>query len=51
MTEYLEAIGRKLIRFTNDDVGYNIHAVAQSINDTCKELKGKLKELQDVPSP
>src|SRR5512143_3201675 len=27
-TEYLESLGYKLIRFTNDDVRYNIQAVA-----------------------
>ncbi|MBI5962726.1 MAG: endonuclease domain-containing protein [Chloroflexi bacterium] len=30
-TEYLEAIGYKVIRFTNDDVRYNIHAVVTGI--------------------
>jgi very-short-patch-repair endonuclease len=38
-TEYLESIGRKVIRFTNEDVRYNIQAVLQSIIDTCNELK------------
>lgn len=43
-TEYLESRGRKIIRFTNDDVRFNIHAVAQTIVDTCNELKGKKQE-------
>jgi very-short-patch-repair endonuclease len=30
-TEYLEARGYKVIRFTNDAVRYNIHAVAAAI--------------------
>jgi len=30
-TEYLEALGYKVIRFTNNDVRYNIHAVATAI--------------------
>ena len=30
-TEYLEASGYKVIRFTNDDVRYNIHAVVTEI--------------------
>ena len=43
-TEYLESRGRKVIRFTNDDVRFNIHAVAQTIVDTCNELIGKKQE-------
>lgn len=38
-TEYLEFLGRKVIRCTNNDVRFNIHAVVQSILDTCNELK------------
>jgi very-short-patch-repair endonuclease len=30
-TEYLEALGYKVIRFTNNDVRYNIHAVVTMI--------------------
>lgn len=30
-TEYLEQLGYKVIRFTNDDVRYNIHAVVDEI--------------------
>ncbi len=40
-TEYLEALGRTMIRFTNQDVRYNINAVVQGILDTCNELKSK----------
>jgi very-short-patch-repair endonuclease len=43
-TEYLESRGHKIIRFTNDDVRFNIHAAAQTIVDTCNELKGKKQE-------
>jgi ATP-dependent DNA helicase RecQ len=38
-TEYLEWFGRKVIRFTNHDVRFNIHAVVQEIIDTCNALK------------
>ncbi len=38
-TEYLESLGRKVIRFTNNDVRFNIHAVVQQIIDSCNELK------------
>lgn len=30
-TKYLEELGYKVIRFANDDVKYNIHAVAGEI--------------------
>ncbi len=40
-TEYLESLGHKIIRFTNNDVRFNIHAVVQAILDTCNELKNK----------
>lgn len=43
-TEYLESLGRKVIRFTNDNVRYNIHAVVQSIIDTCNRLKSTSEE-------
>ena len=50
-TEYLEAIGCTVIRVTNNDVRYNIHAVAQEIMNTCNELKiGGLSDA-DHPSP
>ena len=44
-TEYLEELGYKVIRFSNNDVRYNIGAVANEILQTIKiriaELKGK----------
>jgi very-short-patch-repair endonuclease len=43
-TEYLEMPGRKVIRFTNEDVRYNIQAVIQAIRETCSELKVKKQE-------
>ena len=51
-TEYLEWLGRKVIRFTNDDVRFNIHAVVQEILDTCNEMKNmeKVKGLSPHPS-
>jgi len=42
-TEYLESLGRKVIRFTNDDVRINIHAVVQAILDACIDLRTKKK--------
>ncbi len=44
-TEYLEELGYKVIRFSNNDVRYNIGAVANEILQTIEiriaELKGK----------
>ena len=44
-TEYLEELGYKVIRFTNNDVRYNIDAVANEILQTIEiriaELKSK----------
>ena len=40
-TEVLESIGCNVIRFTNNDVRYNINAVAQEILDICSVLKSK----------
>ncbi|NOY98173.1 MAG: DUF559 domain-containing protein [Chloroflexi bacterium] len=37
-TEYLETLGYHMIRFTNDDVRYNIHAVTDKIIATCDAL-------------
>ena len=50
-TEYLESIGRKVIRFTNEDVRYNIQAVIKSIIDMCDELKNHKKGVGTLPSP
>ena len=44
-TEYLEWLGRKVIRFTNHNVRFNIHAVVQDIIDTCNKLKNKEKTV------
>lgn len=38
-TEYLESLGRTVIRFTNRDVRYNINTVVQGILDKCNEFK------------
>ncbi len=40
-TEYLESLGYKMIRFTNDDVRLDINAVAQEIMNACNGLKNK----------
>jgi very-short-patch-repair endonuclease len=40
-TEFLESVGYSVIRFTNNDVRYNINAVTQEILDICSELKRK----------
>ena len=40
-TEYLESLGRKVIRFTNNDVRFNIHAVVQEIINTCNEMSNR----------
>ena len=50
-TEYLESLGRKIIRFTNNDVRYNIHAVVQNILDQCNELKNKKIMVRPTPHP
>lgn len=49
-TEYLEFLGRKVIRFTNEDVRYNIQAVIQAIRDKCNELKDKRANSRTHPS-
>jgi very-short-patch-repair endonuclease len=48
-TEYLESLGCKVIRFTNNDVRSNINTVVQEILDQCNELKARAK--QTLPSP
>ncbi len=42
-TEYLEDFGYKVIRFTNNDVRYNIHAVASEILQIVESRIGELK--------
>ena len=41
-TEYLEELGYKVIRFTNNDVRYNLHAVAGEI---LKITENRIAEL------
>jgi very-short-patch-repair endonuclease len=48
--EVLESIGCNVIRFTNNDVRYNIDAVAQEILDICGERKRKKKNDGNLPS-
>jgi very-short-patch-repair endonuclease len=54
-TEYLEALGYLVIRFTNDDVRYNVHEVASQILRTVEtrivQLKDKKKFIQPSPRP
>lgn len=50
-TEYLEFLGCKVIRFTNEDVRYNIQAIVQAIRETCNELKDKKTDSRTRPSP
>ena len=50
-TEYLESIGCKVIRFTNEDVRININEVAQQIMDICNELKHRKAFDSNHPSP
>ena len=45
-TEYLEALKYKVIRFTNNDVRYNIHAVATTIME---EVENRINK-DDNPS-
>lgn len=42
-TEYLEGLGYKVIRFTNDDVRYNIHAV---IGRIIEQVETRIKQLE-----
>lgn len=46
-TEYLEALGYKVIRFTNNDVRYTISAVVDKIINTVEK---RIEEL-DIPHP
>ena len=49
-TEVLESIGCSVIRFTNNDVRYDINAVAQVILDICGERKRTKKNDGNLPS-
>jgi very-short-patch-repair endonuclease len=52
-TEYLQLIGRKVIRFTNDTVRFNINAVIQEIKDSCERLRQEhnLRGIAPHPNP
>ena len=50
-TEYLEVLGRIVIRFTNQDVRYNVNAVVDRILKRCNELKAKKASSRTLPSP
>lgn len=47
-TEYLESKGYKVIRFTNNDVRYNIDAVVAKI---IEEVEFRIQELQNSSYP
>jgi very-short-patch-repair endonuclease len=42
-TEYLETLGYKVIRFTNNDVRYNIHAV---VGEILRIVENRIAELK-----
>jgi len=44
-TEYLERLGYKVIRFTNNDVRYNINAVVDKILQTSETRITELKQV------
>jgi len=44
-TKYLESLGYKVIRFTNDDVRYNINAV---IAKTIEEVKTIIEAFENT---
>lgn len=46
-TEYLETLGYKVIRFTNDDVRYSIHAVVTAI---LEEVEKRITEPKNPSS-
>lgn len=52
-TEYLESLGRTVIRFTDHDVRHNINAVVHGILDACNVLKNarRVSGLSPHPSP
>ena len=43
-TEYLEELGYKVIRFSNDDVKFNIESV---IGEIMRVIEGRMNELKD----
>jgi very-short-patch-repair endonuclease len=50
-TESLEKLGYKVIRFTNNDVRYNIHTVADEILRTIEARIAELKSKKQMNSP
>jgi very-short-patch-repair endonuclease len=55
-TEYLEELGYQVIRFTNDDVRYNMNVVVNEILRTIENRKPELKNRKNTkfaphPSP
>ena len=50
-TEYLEDLGYKLIRFTNNDVRYNIHVIADQIMRTVENRISELMNKHNEPLP
>jgi very-short-patch-repair endonuclease len=50
-TVYLELLGCKVIRFTNEDVRYNIQGVVSAIREICNELKATKATRTTRPSP
>ena len=43
-TEFLESLGYQVIRFTNHDVRYNIHAV---VDEIVRVIENRIKELKE----
>lgn len=43
-TEYLEELGYQVVRFTNDDVRYNINAV---VHEIVMVVEGRIEELKN----
>ena len=43
-TDYLETLGYKVIRFTNNDVRYNLQGVVTKV---IEEVEIRIRELQD----
>jgi very-short-patch-repair endonuclease len=47
-TEYLETLGYKVIRFTNEDVRYNIQAV---VTEIIEEVETRIREMKKYNHP
>lgn len=54
-TKYLESLGYQLIRFTNDEVRYNLNAVVVRIIEVVeariRKLQNNLENPSSSPSP